>query len=336
MTETLPVTRACELDDKAGSPRWLITELWAASGVGLIGGHPKSCKSWLGLEMAVSVATATACLGRFHVPAQGPALVYLAEDALHSVKERLASLCAHRNLALQALDVHVITASCLHLDRSTDIQRLDNTICAIKPRLLLLDPLVRMHGCDENSAQEISRLLESLRTLQRKHDLAIILVHHTRKSSGSREGQTLRGSSDLWAFGDSNLFLSHKDQALILSVEHRAAPTPEPITIELASDPPHLVIAEAADSPPSLENRLVDLLRHVQSPLSRTQLRRRLAVNNMRLGQVIDSLIHSSTILRTPQGLCLNPLHPPVPFRPPPPDHRNGTAPAEGRQSRVD
>lgn len=238
MSETLPVARACDLDDKAGSPRWLINDLWAASGVGVLGGQPKSCKSWLGLEMATSVATATACLGRFHVPAQGPALVYLAEDTLHCVKERLASLCAHRGLDLQALDVHVITTSSLRLDRSADIQRLDNTIAAIKPRLLLLDPLVRMHACDENSSQEISRLLDSLRLLQRKHDLAIILVHHTRKSGGSRDGQTLRGSSDIWAFGDSNLFISPKDHHLVLSVEHRAAPAPDPMTIELSPDPP--------------------------------------------------------------------------------------------------
>lgn len=337
MSETLPVARACDLDDKANSPRWLIGELWAASGVGVLGGCPKSYKSWLGLDMAVSVATATACLARFHVPAQGPALVFLAEDALHCVKERLVSLCAHRSLSLQALDVHVITAPTLRLDRSADIQRLDNTIAAIKPRLLLLDPLVRLHAGDENSSQEISRLLDSLRILQRKHELAIILVHHTRKSGGSRDGQTLRGSSDLWAFGDSNLFISQKDRHLVLSVEHRAAPAPEPMTIELAPDPPHLVIVDAADPPPSLESRLVELLSREDGPLSRTEIRRRLAVNNMRLGQAIESLIRSSIIVRSAKGLFLapSPSPTPVPYQSTPPLRRNGTAPQGGRQSRV-
>jgi len=338
MSDTLPVVRACDLDDKAGSPRWLIHELWAAGGVGVVGGHPKSGKTWLGLEMATSVATATPCLGRFHVPAPGPALVYLAEDALHSIKERLASLCAHRGIGLEALPVHVITSSSLKLDRSDDIQRLDNTIAALAPRLLLLDPLVRLHGCDENSAQEISRLLDSLRTLQRTHDLAIILVHHTRKNGGARDGQALRGSSDIWAFVDSLVFISQKDHQLVLSVEHRAAPATEPMVIELAPDPPHLVIVDTPDGAPSLESRLLDLLRIARQPLSRTDLRRRLAVNNTRLGQVIDSLLQSAAIARTPQGICLAPPDPlaPVPFRSPPPHQRNGTASAEGRQSRVD
>ena len=253
MTDTLPVSRASELDDATLTPRWLVTDLWAAAGVGVVGGSPKSCKSWLGLELATAVATATACLGRFHVPTAGPALVYLAEDALHAVKERLVSLCAHRNVAIENLDVHVITAPTLRLDRDNDIQRLDNTLGEISPRLLLLDPLVRLHSGDENSSMEISRLLDSLRALQRKHDTAIILVHHTRKSGGSRQGQALRGSSDIWAFGDSNIFINHHNSKLILSVEHRAAPAPEPVTIALYTNPPHLVIVDD-DSPPPLSS----------------------------------------------------------------------------------
>lgn len=311
MTDTLPVVRACELDDSTLTPRWLVTDLWAAAGVGVIGGHPKSGKSWLGLELATAVATATPCLGRFHVPTAGTALVYLAEDALHSVKERLVSLCAHRNVAIEELDVQVITAPTLRLDRDSDIQRLDNTLAEICPRLLLLDPLVRLHSGDENSSMDISRLLDSLRALQRKHDTAIILVHHTRKSGGTRQGQALRGSSDLWAFGDSNLFINHKDSKLVLSVEHRAAPAPESLVIELTGDPPHLVVIDDDDStPPSLQQRLLDELSRAPSPLSRTELRRRLAVNNNRLGEVIDELIAKATISRGPEGISIFRLSP--------------------------
>jgi hypothetical protein len=310
MTDTLPVVRASELDDATLTPRWLVTDLWAASGVGVIGGHPKSGKSWLGLELATAVATATPCLGRFHVPTAGTALVYLAEDALHSVKERLVSLCAHRNVHIEELDVHVITAPTLRLDRTSDIQRLDNTLAEICPRLLVLDPLVRLHSSDENSSMDISRLLDSLRALQRKHDTAIILVHHTRKSGGSRQGQALRGSSDLWAFGDSNLFIDLKDSKLVLSVEHRAAPAPEPLVIELIGDTPHLVIADDVSPPPSLQQRLLDELSRAPCPLSRTELRRRLAVNNNRLGEVIDDLIAKATISRGPEGISIFRLSP--------------------------
>jgi hypothetical protein len=45
---------------------------------------------------------------------------------------------------------------------------------------------------------------------------------------------TLRGSSEFHAWGDSNLYLRRDGDDLSLSVEHRAAPSMTPITIELA------------------------------------------------------------------------------------------------------
>ena len=57
--ESLPCVRACELLVEQEEQRWLIESLWGRSAIGLIGGAPKCCKTWLGLEMAVSVATGT-------------------------------------------------------------------------------------------------------------------------------------------------------------------------------------------------------------------------------------------------------------------------------------
>jgi hypothetical protein len=37
----LPVVRAADLDDPDSARRWLIEELWARAGVGIIGGAPK-------------------------------------------------------------------------------------------------------------------------------------------------------------------------------------------------------------------------------------------------------------------------------------------------------
>ena len=41
-----------------------------------------AAKIWLGLDLALSVATGTPCLGKYAVPQPEPVLIYLAEDAL--------------------------------------------------------------------------------------------------------------------------------------------------------------------------------------------------------------------------------------------------------------
>jgi hypothetical protein len=100
--ELLPVSRVSDLDDTSAEQRWLVESLWAKAGVGIVGGAPKSCKSWLGLDLALSVATATPCLGQYAVRDAGPVLLYLAEDAPGAVKQRLLSLARARGVTLDA------------------------------------------------------------------------------------------------------------------------------------------------------------------------------------------------------------------------------------------
>ena len=229
--ETLPVVRVAEISCQDRPQRWLVEQLWGASSVGLIGGAPKCSKTWLGLDLALSVATGTACLGRYAVPEPGPVLVYLAEDALPILRQRVEGMARHRGLNLQQVEIHVITSPTLRLDREQHRGQLLQTAQRLRPRLLLLDPLVRLHGIDENNAGEVAGLLAYIRTLQRQLDLSVILVHHTRKNAagGIAAGQALRGSSDLHAFGDSNLYLKRTKDRLLLSSEHRAAPASPPV-----------------------------------------------------------------------------------------------------------
>jgi RecA-family ATPase len=225
----LPVEPAHRLAERAEEQRWLVTGLWSEQAVGIIGGEPKCCKSFLALDLAVSVAAGTPCLRRFAVPRAGRVLLYAAEDALHIVRQRLEGICAAAGHALEALDVQVITAPTVRLDLAADRQALDQTIATLKPRLLVLDPFVRLHRIDENASGEVAPLLAYLRELQRRHGIAVIVVHHAKKGAG----QALRGSSEFHAWGDSNLYLRRNGEDLTLTVEHRAAAAMPTVTLEL-------------------------------------------------------------------------------------------------------
>ena len=136
--------------------------------VGVIGGAPKCSKTWLGLDLALSVATGTACLGRYAVPRPGPVLIYLAEDALAVVRERVEGMARHRGLELAGVEIHVITAPALRLDRQPHRQRLLETAQRLRPRLLLLDPLVREpHPSTSLASRTLRPVLTSARTALR-------------------------------------------------------------------------------------------------------------------------------------------------------------------------
>lgn len=312
----LPTARVVDLDQSDQTTPWLVRSLWSDQAVGFIGGAPKACKSWFGLDLAVSVASNTPCLDRFCVEQPGPTLVYLAEDSLQQVRRRIAGICQHRRVDLHSLDLHVVTSPTLRLDTHDDQRRLDATLAALRPRLVLLDPLVRLHQIDENSAAEVSALLSLLRGLQRAHQTAIAVVHHMSKRSRAQLGQALRGSTDLHAWSDSAAYLVRQRDRLVLTLEHRSAPAPDPFSVELVGDDAtgaHLEVhfgdePNAADDD-TPERPLGDLVRRCLAdsaqPQSRAALRRSLHVNNQRLGDALLRLEQDGIVQRSNEGWAL-------------------------------
>jgi RecA-family ATPase len=317
----LPVVRAAQLADAPEAQRWLVASLWARAAGGILGGAPKCCKSWLALDLAVSVASNTPCLGRFAVEDPGAVMLYMAEDCAAVVKARLKGLCGQRGIGLDALPIDVITAPSLRIDRARDQQRLARTVKRGAPRLLVLDPFVRLHRVDENDAGQVSAVLGYLRALQRELDVAVLVVHHARKNggAGSQAGQSLRGSGDLHAWGDSNLYLRRQRDTLMLTIEHRAAAAPEPLALGLvatAGGDAHLALldpgGDRAREATGLEQTIVSTLAAAGAPLGRTALREKIRVRNERLGEALAHLASSGAIVRVGDRWCV-PVPPTTP-----------------------
>ena len=286
------VVRVGHINAASPEPAWLVTSLWGQQAVGFVGGTPKSYKTWLALKLAVAVASGKPCLGRFAVPDPGHVLLYAAEDSAAAIRRRVAAIAAARRLDLGRLAVGLITEPGLRLDVADHQERLADTLAKVRPRLLVLDPLVRLHRGDENNASEISPLLAFLRGLQREHRTAVAVVHHVRKSSAAQPGQALRGSGDLHAWSDTNLFLLHRQRRLELHAEHRDHPAPAPMAVELVKSSPHLQVSDLPEGDASADNDLhkeiLDALR--QTPMTRSALRDRLRVRNERLGEALAAL----------------------------------------------
>ena len=312
----LPVQPAHRLADRPDEQRWLVESLWAEEAVGIIGGEPKCCKSFLALDLAVSVAAGTSCLRRFAVAKPGRVLLYAAEDALHIVRRRLDGICAAAGVDLADLDVQVITAASLRLDLGADRVSLEETIVRLKPRLLVLDPFIRLHRIDENVSGEVAPLLAYLRELQRRHGLAVVLVHHARKGAGNmRAGQALRGSSEFHAWGDSNLYLRRDaDDRLTLSVEQRAASGISAQTLDLVQRGPALALElvarqnqspPAAAAPKSVDDRIFAALAKADQPQPFADLRAVCRVRTATLYQRLAAMANAGRIVKSADGYRL-------------------------------
>ena len=169
--------------------------------------------------------------------------------------------------------------------------------------------VVRHHltGLDRDEVD--AYILGFLRDLQRRFETAVLLVHHARKSGATRPGQALRGSSELHAWGDSNLYLRRRDRQTLMTVEHRAARGLEDIEIELMEDgeqpafrlrqPPP---AGAAPQPETPEGRVLKALAAARTPLSQRQIRERAATRHKTVGAILQKLVREGRIERNAEG----------------------------------
>jgi hypothetical protein len=143
----LLVTPAWRLAEEAPELRWLVTQLWSQHAVGIVGGEPKCCKSFLALDLAVAVAGGVPCLRRFAVPDPGRVLLFAAEDAPEIVRRRLQGIAAAAGVHLRNLDIQVITAPTLRLDLPADRLALQEAVG------VLVDPVQAHEGIENQQSR---------------------------------------------------------------------------------------------------------------------------------------------------------------------------------------
>lgn len=308
-----PVRRVHEVEPRPSEQRWLVDELFASSSVGLLGGPPKAFKTWVAAELALAVATGTPAFGRFAANEPGPVLFFGAEDPPPDLRTRFDGIARARRIDLAQAPLLLLDIAQLRLDDAGHLDRLQRTVALHTPRLLVLDPFVRLvTGLDENSARDVSTVLGALRTLQRQHDVTILLVHHMRKSPAAHPAQQLRGSGDFSAWADSGLYLTRDGDDRVLVVEHRGAPAPSPFRLRLVpGDTPHLVIQDSHHAETSvaavdpLEARIVERLHATPRPQPTQQLRDALHVRKADLLTALRALADRGLAIKTPDGWIL-------------------------------
>jgi len=212
---------------------WLIDGLFPERGIVFVGGHPKAGKTWLSLDLAISIATGNDFLGR-RVKTLGSVLYLLGEDDLGDTLERIDSLLAGRRLDRMALERRIILSdSSISLESRVDQEWLYDYAKREKPALIVFDPLARfLSHAEENSATEMRPITNWLRKLQRETSTALLIPHHTDKAA-----RGLRGTSDLRALSEATLILGKKGDRSPVELEVRRGRCPDPFDIELVGSP---------------------------------------------------------------------------------------------------
>jgi len=201
----------------------------------LLSGYRKDGKSMLSLNLAICLASGTDWLG-FKVNKPKRVAIVQAEVLQQFTKERLDKMINARGVHVKDENLSVSMPFQGSITNPDIFECLKALIQENKLEVLIIDPLKYYHQSDENSNQEMHKVMSQFRELTFL-GTSIIIIHHTGKPSqfaGKRVNP--RGASSIADDVDSLIEISKRSDGLKMQFELRYSHSPEDITIKMDSD----------------------------------------------------------------------------------------------------
>jgi len=204
---SIPFEWGNDIADASGVPEQLVEGLLTVGGMSMVFGPPNSGKTYLALAMGLAVASGNEFLGK---RVERGAVIYIAGEG--SLRGRLFAHKKHFGRAIGAFGV-IPTALNL-MDPSADVDDLVQLV-PVKVteigevlRLIIIDTVARaMFGGDENSSEDMARLISAADHIRGETGAHVLFVHH----SGKDAAKGARGHSSLRAAVDTEIEVTADD-----------------------------------------------------------------------------------------------------------------------------
>ena len=174
-------------------------------GLHILSGDPKIGKSWMMMDMCLSIAKGEKFLGR---KTETGHVVYMAlEDTFSSLQSRMYELTDEPTDNLQ----YVLLGNSIGNGLEDDLRECKKVFSDLK--LIVIDTLQKVRGTVDMKYGTDYKELSVLKSIADELDIAIILVHHNRKAHDSNPNNMISGSTGLRGCADGAFVLIEKDKA---------------------------------------------------------------------------------------------------------------------------
>ena len=194
-THGLPVIWLADIRPSIAAP-WRVHGLLPRTGLALIYGESASGKTYLAIDLALHIAAGQSWCDR---RATQGVVVYVAAESPASLKNRVALWRSERGtggelFAMIPRPINLLGDIAPLIDLLETIKKEHGEIAAV-----VFDTVARsMAGHDENSGQDMGRLISSCDCIREAVQTLVVLIHHSGKDSskGARGHSSLRAAVD--------------------------------------------------------------------------------------------------------------------------------------------
>ena len=194
------ITRSCEeIMTTVYKPIEFVIDGLLAQGLYILAGAPKVGKSWLALDMCLSIAKGESVLGQKTL--QGTALYLCLEDSYVRIQNRLYEIT---DVPTENLYFSVMSESIGNgLEEQIESFKIEH--CGLK--IVFIDTLQMIRSDTDSSYGSDYKDLSVLKALADKLEIAIIVVHHTRKCKDTDPFNMISGSTGISGCVDGSMVL---------------------------------------------------------------------------------------------------------------------------------
>lgn len=300
--ETYTLAQLAALQDSPD--RWVYKPMLQAPTRVILFGDGNVGKSLLAFDLALSTAAGTPFLGCYapnpvHV---GPVLVFSTEGDIYANRDRLLWLCNAHGAPLDAPLYYVQEPPIF--DDAKDRQAFWDLLHAVRPKLVVLDPLDSFFWGDENSPTETKTIRHFLNAVVREFSCTLLVVHH---ASAKNDSKRPRGTTAWYGWADTVIQVTQKvlktkaKRVSLELVKQRNGPTGMLLQVRPRIDDREGLITfevEGAEPPAGLAVKVVEVLQG-HGPQSFSAIREATGGRSGTLRLALDLLEQAQTVVHT-------------------------------------
>lgn len=174
---------------------WLVQDWLPDKSITFLVSPPESYKTWILLDLAVSVSAGVPFLGSYEVNQTGPTLIIQQEDSHSGLTDRLALIVEQKMGMNPKLDgdswqipgmpdipIYIHPSRMLRFDNKKVMEEMEEQIKAIKPKVILIDPLYSTTAGVDNYMADLANQMMILKTWRDKYGCSFVIAHHSKKN----------------------------------------------------------------------------------------------------------------------------------------------------------
>lgn len=174
---------------------WLVSDWLPDQSITFLISPPESYKTWILLDLAVSISSGLPFLGQFDVNSKGATLIIQQEDSHSGLTDRL-SLIVEQKLGLSTtidgddwqiptlpdLPIYIHPSRMLRFDDKKVLEELEKQIEVLKPKVVMIDPLYSTTQGADNYMADLAGKMMVLKEWRDKYGCSFVIAHHSKKN----------------------------------------------------------------------------------------------------------------------------------------------------------